>query len=81
VLVSDARANVPERDAFAAALHEVPALKAQRVRSLCIDVESGRIRLGNARRLADALGATYRHIRECDERTLGAAVREWMAIA
>jgi magnesium chelatase subunit D len=81
VLVTDARANVPEQNAFGDALSQAAALRALGVRALCIDTEGGRIRLGNAIQLAQALGAQYRHIAECNEGTLRAAVREWMAIA
>jgi len=81
VIVSDARANVPARDGFAAALHEAASLRESGVRALCVDTESGTVRLGFARRLASALDATYRHLDECSERTLGATVREWMATA
>jgi magnesium chelatase subunit D len=79
VIVSDAHANAPERDAFQAALREASLLRTPRVRSLCIDVESGRVRLGNVSRLAYALNATYQHLESCTERALGAAVREWAA--
>ncbi len=81
VLVSDARANSPGAGAFEAALHEAAALHSAGVRALCVDTESGRIRLGNAAHLAVALDATYRHLDHCNERALGATVREWMASA
>ncbi len=81
VLVSDARANVPEHHAFEEALARASELRLLGVRALCVDTENGRVRLGNAVRLAHALGATYRHLSECTDRSLGAAVREWMAIA
>lgn len=81
VLVTDARANVPTIGAFEAAVAQANALRALGVRALCIDTESGRIRLGNASRIASALGASYQRISECTQRSLGAAVREWMAVA
>ena len=81
VVVSDARANAPHRGAFEAALEEAAALRDAGVRALCVDTESGRIRLGNASHLAVALDATYRHLDDCSERALGATVREWMASA
>ena len=46
VIVSDARANAPERGAFEAALREAERLRAPRLRALCVDTENGRIRLG-----------------------------------
>ncbi len=81
VLISDARANVPARDPFPAALREAARLRARDVRMLCIDTESGRIRLGRTAQLATALDADYRTIESCTERVLGATVREWMATA
>ncbi len=81
VLVSDARANAPARDAFAHALAEAAALRALHVRALCVDTEGGIVRLRLAAKLATALGATYSHLDACSERELGATVREWMATA
>jgi Mg-chelatase subunit ChlD len=81
VVVSDARANAPAEGALAQALREADALRAAGLRALCVDTEGGRIRLGNARRLAEALDATYQHLEDCTERALGATVREWMASA
>ncbi|GAC1400560.1 MAG: putative cobaltochelatase [Vulcanimicrobiaceae bacterium] len=81
VLVSDARANAPAGDAFAAALHQARALRDAGVRALCVDTERGTVRLGFAVRLARALDAHYRHLDDCSERALGATVREWMATA
>lgn len=81
VVVSDARANLPEHDAFAHAMREAADLRTRGVRALCLDTETGRIRLGNARQLAAALDAQYQHLDDCTERAMGAAVREWMAIA
>lgn len=81
VIVSDARANVPQPNALEQALQEAQLLRGAQVRALCIDTEHGRIRLRDAVPLAGALGATYRHLDECNERALGAAVREWMATA
>jgi Mg-chelatase subunit ChlD len=81
IVVSDARANAPASGALAAALHEADLLRACEVETLCVDTEAGRIRLVQAARLARALEADYRHLEECSQRTLGAAVREWMAKA
>jgi Mg-chelatase subunit ChlD len=80
VLVSDARANAPAQGAFRAAVREAEIMHAAGLRALCVDTETGRLRLGNAERLALALGATYRHLEHCTERELGATLREWMAI-
>jgi magnesium chelatase subunit D len=81
VLVSDARANAPERDALGAALHEAALAREAVARALCVDTERGRVRLRNAQRVAAALDAQYRHLDDCSERALGATVREWMATA
>ena len=81
VVVSDARATMPVTGAFEAALLEADVLRRAAVRTLCIDTEVGRIRLGLAQRLSAALAADYRRLEDCSERALGAAVREWMATA
>ncbi len=81
VVVSDARANSPQHGAFEAALQEAAALRSAGVRALCVDTESGRLRLGNASQLAVALDAAYKQLDDCTERALGATVREWMASA
>jgi len=79
VLVGDSRATAPRENAFGAALREAALLRGTGVRALCVDTERGPVRLENTRRLANELGATYRHLDDCDERALGATVREWMA--
>jgi magnesium chelatase subunit D len=81
VLVSDARANAPERDALGAALREAALTRGAIARALCVDTELGRVRLRNAQRIAASLDAQYRHLDDCSERALGATVREWMATA
>jgi magnesium chelatase subunit D len=81
VLVSDARANAPERDALGAALREAALTRDAVARALCVDTERGRVRLRNAQRIAASLDAQYRHLDDCSERALGATVREWMATA
>ncbi len=81
VLVSDARANAPQHDAFGAAMHEAALIEARDVRVLCVDTESGRIRFHQVARLATAMAGSYRHLDDCSERTLGATIREWMATA
>ncbi|WP_256659188.1 VWA domain-containing protein, partial [Pseudomonas sp. A-1] len=45
-------------------LRELPALAPAACPALLIDIESGPLRLGRARALAQALGAEYRHIDE-----------------
>jgi magnesium chelatase subunit D len=81
ILVTDARANAPARGALAHACDEAQRLRRRGVRALCVDTETGRIRLGGVALVARALGATYRHLDTCTERDLSATVREWMATA
>ncbi|GAC1536229.1 MAG: ATP-binding protein [Candidatus Velthaea sp.] len=81
IVISDARANAPHDGAFEVALAEAALLRPMLARALCVDTETGRIRLRYAQRLATALGAAYRHLDECSERALGATVKEWMATA
>jgi len=81
VILTDARANAPASNAVALAFAEAAHVRALGVRALCVDTEGGIVRLGLARRLATALGASYRHLDDCSERALGATVREWMATA
>ena len=81
ILVTDARANAPARGALEHACREASRLRRRGVRALCVDTETGRIRLGGAAYVAAALGATYRHLDTCTEETLSATVREWMATA
>jgi len=79
VVVGDSRATAPRENAFGEALREAALLRGAGLRALCVDTERGAVRLENTRRLANQLGATYRHLDDCDERALGATVREWMA--
>jgi magnesium chelatase subunit D len=78
VLLTDGRANVgfgggnPLTDAVAAAA----ALARRGVRALAIDTETGPVRMGWTRRIADALGAECRTLDEFKGRTLSAAVRQ-----
>jgi len=62
VVVTDGRATVPETGALEAALAEAGRLRLMQVKGLCIDMEAGRVRLGQARELARSLNATYTHI-------------------
>lgn len=79
VLVTDGRATFPERGALAAALAESEHLRAQRIESLVVDTETDWLRLGQARRLAERLGASYHHITRLPPKSWGQAVREWIA--
>ncbi|MGH8535662.1 MAG: VWA domain-containing protein [Gammaproteobacteria bacterium] len=78
VLVTDGRATLPERDALAAALSESDRLREHRIASLVIDTETDWL-LGQARLLAERLGASYHHISHLPPKRWGQAVREWVA--
>lgn len=79
VLVTDGRATVPEGVALAAALAESDRLREQRVPSLVIDTETGWLRLRQAQRIGERLGATYRHISDLPPKAWSHVVREWIA--
>jgi magnesium chelatase subunit D len=79
VLVTDGRATWPAAGAFEAALAEAARLGRMRVRGLCIDMEVGRVRFGQARALARELNADYAHIRELPPKDWGRVIQEWVA--
>ncbi|MGH8577296.1 MAG: VWA domain-containing protein [Gammaproteobacteria bacterium] len=79
VLVTDGRATLPEPGALAAALSESDRLREHRIASLVIDTETDWLRLGQARLLAERLGAGYHHISHLPPKAWGQAVREWVA--
>jgi magnesium chelatase subunit D len=79
VLVSDGRATVPEHGALEAALCEADRLREQPIASLVIDTEAGWLRLGQARLIAERLGAIYHHISDLPPKAWGHVVREWVA--
>ena len=79
VLVSDGRATVPENGALNKALHEAKRLREMQVRSLCLDMESGRGRLGQVKTLADSLRAIYLHIEQLPARPWGQIIQEWIS--
>jgi magnesium chelatase subunit D len=79
VLVSDGRATVPENGALNAALNEATRLREMQVRSLCLDMESGHIRFGQTKTLADSLSAVYMHIEQLPARAWGQIIQEWVS--
>jgi Mg-chelatase subunit ChlD len=79
VLVTDGRATWPAAGAFEAALAEAARLGRMRVRGLCIDMEVGRVRFGQARALARELNADYAHIQELPPKDWGRVIQEWVA--
>ena len=81
VLVTDGRATLPEPGALAAALSESDRLREHRIATLVIDTETDWLRLGQARLLAERLGASYHHISHLPPKRWGQAVREWVAVS
>jgi magnesium chelatase subunit D len=79
VVVTDGRATVPEAEGIGAALIEAGHLRQMQVKGLCIDMETGRVRFGQARTLAQALNATYTHIQELPPKDWGRVIHEWVA--
>ncbi len=79
VLVSDGRATVPEGGALVAALAEADRLREQQIHSLVIDTETGWLRLRQAQRIGERLGAIYRHISDLPPKAWSHVVREWVA--
>jgi magnesium chelatase subunit D len=79
VVVTDGRATVPETGAMEAVLIEAAYLRRMQVKSLCIDMETGRVRFGQARTLAQALNAAYTHIQELPPKDWGRVIHEWVA--
>jgi magnesium chelatase subunit D len=62
VLLSDGKANVPlvdNGDAWSEALQLSAEIAMRSIPSVVVDTESGHVRLGRARKLADVLNATY----------------------
>jgi magnesium chelatase subunit D len=79
VVVTDGRATVPETEALEAALVEAAHLRRMQVKGLCLDMETGRLRFGQARTLAQTLNATYTHIQELPPKDWGRVIHEWIA--
>jgi magnesium chelatase subunit D len=77
VLLTDGRANAATRgsDPLADAMTRAAALRAVRVPSLVVDTEQGALRLGLARRLAEALGGVCLRLEELAAGTLTRAVK------
>jgi magnesium chelatase subunit D len=77
VLLTDGRANAATRDCdpLADAMTRATALRTARVPSLVVDTEQGALRLGLARRLAEALGGVCLRLEELAAGTLARAVK------
>ena len=82
VLLTDGRANAATSgsDPLADAITRAAALRTARVPSLVVDTEQGALRLGLARRLAEALGGVCLRLEELAAGTLArAASCRWPA--
>jgi magnesium chelatase subunit D len=79
VVVTDGRATWPRRSAWAEALNQAAHIARKQIATLCIDTESGPVRLGQTASLASAMNATYRHISSLPPREWSHVVREWVA--
>jgi magnesium chelatase subunit D len=77
VLLTDGRANTATNgsDPLADAMTRAGALRVARVPSLVVDTEQGALRLGLARRLAEALGGVCLRLEELAAGTLARAVK------
>lgn len=78
ILVSDGRPNVPlgGDDAMKDACVNAARLREHGVRALVIDSETGPVRLGQNRRLAEALGGRYLRLEELAAGGVDAAARQ-----
>lgn len=80
VLLTDGKANVPlpdtQGDPWHQALEAAQRLAADGFPALVLDTETGYVRLGRARELAEALRATYMPLEEISASTLLLAVRQ-----
>jgi magnesium chelatase subunit D len=77
VMLTDGRANASARsnDPLADALLQAAALREARIPALVVDTEQGVLKLGLARRLAEALGAVCLRLEELAADTLTKAVK------
>jgi magnesium chelatase subunit D len=77
VMLTDGRANASPagRDPVAEALVQAATLRAARVPALVVDTEQGVLRLGLARRLAEALGGVCLYLEELAAGTLARVVK------
>jgi magnesium chelatase subunit D len=76
VLVTDGRATAPLPDPGGAALAAAEQVARAGVETLVVDAEDGDIRLGLARNLADAMGASYVALPELAAETLARVVTD-----
>ena len=81
VVVTDGRATWPRGAAWAEALEQAARIARKKIAALCIDTESGPVRLGQTAALARAMDATCRHISGLPPREWSHVIREWVELS
>ncbi len=81
VVVTDGRATWPRGAAWAEALEQAARIARKKIAVLCIDTESGPVRLGQTAALARAMDATCRHISGLPPREWSHVIREWVELS
>ena len=81
VVVTDGRATWPRGAAWAEALEQAARIARKKIAALCIDTESGPVRLGQTAALARAMDATCRHISDLPPREWSHVIREWVELS
>ena len=81
VVVTDGRATWPRGAAWAEALEQAARIARKKIAALCIDTESGSVRLGQTAALARAMDATCCHISGLPPREWSHVIREWVELS
>lgn len=81
VVVTDGRATWPRGAAWVEALEQAARIARKKIAALCIDTESGPVRLGQTAALARAMDATCRHISGLPPREWSHVIREWVELS
>ncbi len=81
VVVTDGRATWPRGAAWAEALEQAARIARKKIAALCIDTESGLVRLGQTPALARAMDATCCHISGLPPREWSHVIREWVQLS
>jgi magnesium chelatase subunit D len=79
VLITDGRATFPTNGAFAEASREAALIGERKWPALCIDTESGPMRLSQTRALAEMLRAEYVHTDALPESHWAPIIEEWLS--
>jgi len=77
VLVTDGRSNYTKTETppLQAAMEQAARISAENVPVVCFDTETGPVRMGQVRRLADEMGASYHRLDELEPSELSEAVK------